>query len=69
MILVLNNCAEIHYHDCDYFQTEMKRQQMIVLLRGERQWLERSGLLSDNDLYGIFANASFLTYPSTARAA
>ena len=69
MVLVLNNCSEIHYQDCEYFKTERTRERVSNLMSGENQLFQSSSLLDEEDIDGIITNASMLTSPETARAA
>ena len=70
MVLVLNNCAEIHYYEeCAYFHAERERERMTALMSGEHELFEACSLLSAEDLTGIISNAAMLTSPAGARAA
>ena len=69
MVLVLNNCAEIHHQEHDYLKTELMRKRMAALIAVERHLFHNSSILSADDLDGLLVNASLLIPPMTAGAA
>lgn len=70
MVVLLNNCAELHYQEvCEYQKAQLELDYVKTLMTGEHDLFERTDLLSEDDLDGIVTNAVMLTTPVTARAA